>query len=73
MKRDVRIKLDFVVTIDDERDGLPYLDATRFVDNVAHLIPGVAEVHGAAKIDVRFTPASWKAYRAMWKKAKRLV
>ncbi len=72
MKRDVRIKLDFVVTIDDDKETLPDVDAD-FVRRVASLINHVSDLHGGAKIDVRFTPASWKALRAKWKKAKRLV
>ncbi len=66
MKRTVRIKLDYYVTIDDDRDGIPFVkdgDITNLIiDGLKVIVPN-GYVHGGAKIDMSLTRESMKEAR----------
>lgn len=63
MKRTVRIKLDYVVEIDDDRDGIPLTDPLDLICRGAQTIPGVQQVLPGAKHTIGLTRESWNEVR----------
>lgn len=59
MKRDIRLKLDFVVQIDDDGVALPHVsDPGDVIDAVAKLIAPEGVVQKGGKLSVGFTRVS---------------
>lgn len=57
MKRDVRIKIDFVVEVDDDRMGVPVFNAD-LVRVAEAIVPSATFVHPGGKIAASLTRAS---------------
>ena len=64
MKRTVRIKLDFEIVLDDDRDTLPFVkDPCDVILHGVKSIPGLVEIKPGAKYDIGFTRESWTEIR----------
>lgn len=74
MRRTVRIKLDYLVTIDDDRDGIPFVkgdDVNKLIiDGLKAIVPD-GYLHGGAKIDLSLTRESMAEARRRRKHATR--
>lgn len=71
MKRDVRVKLEYVVTIDDEDDNIPMVhDINRFVTHGLTSVVTKGYVHGGAKLSMGLTCESFAALKKARKAAR---
>jgi hypothetical protein len=61
MKRDVRIKLDYTITIDDDKKGIPFVkdeDILDFIVGGLKMVVPDCYIHSGAKLSIALTRAS---------------
>jgi hypothetical protein len=74
MKRLVRVKLDYTVVIDDDREGIPFIRDEKItdliVDGLKSVVPAAVAVLPGAKFQMSLTRESLSALRARNKARK---
>lgn len=73
MKRIARVKLDYLVMIDDDRDGVPFIDDKQIVDLIVDGLKSVVPrgvLLPGARVELSLTRESLNAIRAAHKKER---
>ena len=73
MKRSIRYRLDFVVTIDDRGEGIPHVSPGEVIAGAARVIAGdrTVTLEAGGKLSASMTRDSVARMRAGWKDKKR--
>lgn len=69
MRRQIRLQANFVVEIDDDRDGIPFVgDVDAVLERIARVaLPGATRILPGGRLEVGLTRASLVEARRRWR------